>query len=476
MKNETDLRRWKEILNWQRIPNFGNCHEIDDFNEFSRNYFLTADLEKTVENILLSLEDGAREQLNRILIGRPGCGKTSFIHYLRKQSNAGHKVLSKFHFHIYDINRANLPDYKDSLATEMLAAWTSYLSKCGKSDIATRVNQQKKSDREKCNIVESYYIANKADFDKIFVFILDETDTLDEAIVKEISRELISIVPTKEIKKWLMIRQSTLKTYSSETHDVFESFFPNQTNFLGADLYDIIGFRVEKTSRGTPQEGIAPAKNPFSKKMCINILKEVFGGNIRAALGSLESILKYTSVSNIEKYVSEEFIQNYVEKSAFPALLRLSHIPNIFSERFFISQYPISIDILIMSRHGKNLARIKRLLNEISTERARQVNVLGKKDNAREIIIPQDEFETAVEELTVAGLISQPNKREIRITQMGSFIARNLYTESYLGACLSQNEMDGFNIGGNRLDRMVGNIDHQSFMLHDYIVDTGNQI
>ena len=462
MMAETELKRWKEILNWNKLPNFGNCHEIDDLEEFSKHYFLTPDLQKTIDNIILSLEDGAREQLNRIIIGQPGCGKTSFVHYLKMQSSNGHKLLEKFYFHIFDINRANLPSYKESIATEMALAWKEYFEKCGRKNISARIEQQKINDRLKCDRYEKYYDTHKSEFSKIFVFILDETDTLEEKMVKEISRELISIVSTKEIKKWLMIRQATIKSYSSDTHDIFESFFPNQTNFLGADMWDVIDFRIKKTS-----DSDSP-KNPFSKKLAINILQKVFGGNIRAALGSLESILKY-STGNIENYTAEEFIQNFVEKSAFPALLRLTHIPNIYSPRFIFSQYPIAIDVLLLSQFGRDMERIKRVLNEISTERARQKRIIPLRDYERQIRIPTDEFNAAVNVLVDAGLMTKPRRSDLCITKMGSFIAQNILKESYLDACLRENARNDFSIKGQRLDLFATTIDHQSFMLLDYV-------
>ena len=461
MKMESDLRRWKEILGWFKMPNFGNCHDIDDATEFDKHYALTEDLKKTVDNILLSLEDGGREQLNRIIVGRPGCGKTSFIHFLKRKSKSGHPLLSKFYFYIYDINRADT-EYKVALASEMVKGWAGFFKASGRSDVASRIKIQRKSDREKCNLFESYYINNKKLFARVFIFILDETDTMDELMVKEISRELISIVSTKEVKKWLMIRSATLKQYSSETHDVFDSFFPNQTNFLGADVWDIIEHRVLRTSGGDSP------KNPFSKKLAINVLSDVFGGNIRAALGSLESILKYSNVNNVENYTSEEFIQNFVEKSAFPALLRLSHIPNIFDARFAASRFPLAIDILQLAQYTKQIARIKRVLNEVSTERASQMGIIDARER-KNILIPADEFDFAVDALVSSGLATKPTRAEFAISQMGRFVARNMFVESYLDACLEQNAEAGYTFGSKQLDLMVGRIDHQSFILYDYV-------
>jgi GTPase SAR1 family protein len=466
MQTEVELSRWRTVLNWNKFPNFNNCHEISDFKEFNNNYCLTPELKVTVDNILLSLDDGGKEQLNRCIIGKPGSGKTSFVHYLMKSSLNEENITSKFYFHIFDINKCNTPEMDELIAEEVILAWQNYFLSASQGDVASRIIQQSKSSRDKCALFAKYFEDKRSLFSKkTLIFVIDETDTLEEIKVKEISKKIISIITPKEVKKWLMIRVSTLKSYSTETNDVFESFFPNQTNFSGANLWDIIDYRIKRTS------GSETPKNPFSKKLTTTTLRNVFGGNIRAALGALEAVLKYSNLGGISPGTSEEFIQNFIDKAALGAVLRLYHLPNIYSRRFHVSQYPIVLDMLRLSRFGKNREKILRVLQEIEQYRMESSGIFGRqRPSVRKMIIPREEIELAINVLRDSVLFDRISSKEFELSEMGKYVAEICLTHTYRDACVDENDLMGDNLTPMSIALLNVTIEHETFMLHDYLV------
>jgi len=89
------MEEWLNILNWKTCPIFGNVHIIEDYASFMENYYLSREIERFKRNMLTTLTGGF-EQHNIRIMGRRGCGKTSFIYYLTKGANAdANKVLSR---------------------------------------------------------------------------------------------------------------------------------------------------------------------------------------------------------------------------------------------------------------------------------------------------------------------------------------------------------------------------------------------
>lgn len=91
---------WFPLLNWVDIPNFGYVHTLSSFEEMKRNYHTPPDLSQIFDNLLIGLR-GETQLHNLLIMGPPGCGKTTFVYYLKKSLENEPKLIkggAKFFF------------------------------------------------------------------------------------------------------------------------------------------------------------------------------------------------------------------------------------------------------------------------------------------------------------------------------------------------------------------------------------------
>ena len=119
------IHLWYPILRWSRLPNFGNCHTLQDLEEFGKNYKETYDINRFRRNLLENLT-GQFEQINIRILGNPGSGKTTFIYSLLKaiSENGNKGILDKYVFYIFHVNRAMGEKREELVQQALLDAWS----------------------------------------------------------------------------------------------------------------------------------------------------------------------------------------------------------------------------------------------------------------------------------------------------------------------------------------------------------------
>ena len=107
---------------------------------------------------------GRFELHNMRIMGKPGCGKTSFLYFLIHESgNDNNKILEDYIFFIFHANR--IAGMDKGLGSEMeatieryiLEAFKLFYSKCGKSNIFNQINYKKIPTKFKINECIEYY-------------------------------------------------------------------------------------------------------------------------------------------------------------------------------------------------------------------------------------------------------------------------------------------------------------------------------
>lgn len=180
------IESWFPILNWDKLPNLGSCHTINNYRDFLRNYFVSYEIDKFKKNLFATLT-GEFEIPNMKIMGRPGCGKTSFIYYLLKSAaNEKNILLSKYFFYIFHANRAAGAVTEDVIVHYILEAWGEYYSACGNGDIFSRINRQNVSAKEKLNKLTDFFKKRRGEFGKILIFVIDDADLLSDDEVREL--------------------------------------------------------------------------------------------------------------------------------------------------------------------------------------------------------------------------------------------------------------------------------------------------
>lgn len=259
---DSDITSWFPLLGWSRLPNFGHVLNIDNYDDFSKNYFTGYQLNRLKKNLFITLT-GRYQAFNLRIMGAKGTGKTSFFYYLKMLIKHEPELVDRIKPFIY-IFHANNSVADDSVIEKyileyILDAWIKFYETNGFNDL---VNSYKELDiplKEKTNKLKEYYKNNRSKFDKLFIFIIDDVDKVKkEEHVVEIAEHVFRHLEIDSVKKWLVIREPTYKHYKSESMTDLNSKFPKVIEFPFTSLYTVINHRIESMG----------GKNPFSDDMC----------------------------------------------------------------------------------------------------------------------------------------------------------------------------------------------------------------
>ena len=433
----TALDDWFKILKWNALPNFGNCHNIADYSAFSNHYLLTSDLDRFKKNLLSTLT-GDFEQLNLKIMGRPGCGKTSFLYYLLKASeNEKNKILNKYCVYIFHATRAINDDIEEIAISYIHEAWEKFYTACGHKDIHRQIMARTLVSKKKLNALTDYYKSNMSKFNKILIFVIDDTDLFPIDKVKDIVTHILRHLALSSVKKWLAIREQTYNGYDYDTKFLIDSFFTDQRIFPQISLYDIIRHRIGKCSDENP-------KNPFSEVLCSTVLERLHTGNLRSALSSLRNILEYSRPGGFSKSVDESVLQEYLNKNSINCFLRLNALPNLYDPTYRSCTFPVTIDILALCRHIKTESLLLGAVNTVTEVRIDKSKLI---DKDKIIKIRIDDFNFSLERLEALHLVRIIDSRSskiIELTEKGSllnnYITRSRYREECFSLLKSKND------------------------------------
>ena len=445
------LDLWYPILGWKNRPNFGNCHTMQDLQEFANNYKETYDLNKFRRNLLENLT-GQFEQINIRILGNPGSGKTSFIYSLLKAlaENGDQRLLEKYVFHIFHVNRA-LGETADEVVQEnILLAWQKYFDAVGLSQNFSSINKQKIATKTKLNLFVDYFKANRQKFSpKILIYVIDDADLLEPKEIREIACSVIKHVELSSVKKWLVLRNETYEKYDSEVRSTIDSFFPDMRKFPRLSLYDIITHRII-----SPHVGTAP-KNPFSTALCESISR-LFDGNLRESLSALQSILSDVTPTNLKDSTAEEFIQNYIDKASIPSLVRSEHIYNIHLPHLRNVPLPIPLDLICLLRYVNDPVMLLSTVNH-------SINVRWQKyksaNDAESVSVTARQLEFTLKALVRMGLV-RIDQSSYFLTYKGEALSiyapRTYYTDTALAGVDKQGLTEKYQL------MCYAEVDHQS--------------
>ncbi len=110
--NSNNITEWKNALNWKIIPEFKAIHSLDD-DRFVGCYYLPETVNEFMDKIINSIIDGYGFN-HKTIIGEPGCGKTTFIYYLKCTLKNNSKKIN-FHMEVLHIQR---------MVTKKIVSWS----------------------------------------------------------------------------------------------------------------------------------------------------------------------------------------------------------------------------------------------------------------------------------------------------------------------------------------------------------------
>jgi GTPase SAR1 family protein len=444
---------WYPILGWEKRPNFGNCHTMQDLEEFSNNYKETYDLNKFRKNLLENLT-GQFEQINIRILGNPGSGKTSFIYSLLKNlaENGDRRLLEKYIFYVFHVNRAIGADADGVVQENILLAWERYFESVDLTPNFLSIEKQKILTKDKLNLCADYFKANRDKFgSKILIFVIDDVDLLEPTEIRDVARSVIKHIELSSVKKWIVLRHETYDKYDSDVRGTINSFFPDMRKFPRLSLYDIISHRIYKTSVGLS------AKNPFSSALCESVSK-LFDGNLRESLSALQSILSDVSPVNIKETTSEEFIQNYIDKAAIPSLVRSEHIYNIHLSHLRNVPWPVPLDAICLLRFVNDPIMLLGTLNHAINIRWSKYR---DKNEVASISVTPNQLKFTLSALVEMGL-ARVDRSSYFLTHMGealsTYAPRTYYTDTAL------DDLDKQGLSSKYQLMCYADVDHQSII------------
>lgn len=335
-------------------------------------------------------------------MGRPGCGKTSFVYYLENAArNEVDSILCEFVFFILHINRAHDVSDEVLVREHIIKAWEKYYFACDKGEAFKRIAQQQMPVKEQNNALSDYFIKHKGEFKKVLILVIDDADLLEGKEVVAIAKNVIKNMEVASVKKWLIIREITYKGYDNEVRKFVDAFFPDRKDFPKVSVRNVVQHRILNTS------GDLNAKNPFSENLCNLILERLFDGNMREALSTLKNILELNSPGDFSINTDEKVLQKYIDTVAINSLLKLNFLPNLHDPLYRKSFLPLPLDILMLVKHIHAVELIFATLDTVTSLRTDKMKVTN---NETIIKIRDDDFQYTLAKLIDLGLIDKEGK------------------------------------------------------------------
>ncbi|MCB2228606.1 MAG: hypothetical protein KQH53_18160 [Desulfarculaceae bacterium] len=448
----TLITDWYPILNWTKQPNYGDLDEIESCEDFMKNYYYSNKIKIFEGNLLETLTGGRHAIPNIRIMGCPGAGKTSFLHFLERKAANGHAPeLNDFLFHICVGNRAAFTSYEEverSILIDIIGAWKRFFGLCKREKIYQYINPQNKSTIGVASELIRYYKNHKKEFaSKTLIFMVDQADLIDDDQVTWLTRCLMMHLGDRSIKKWIALRDETFKEYSPETKNFIRGFFAAKREFPYVSLENVINHRIKYTT-------LSPdPKKPYSQRLCSEIIK-LCDHDYRRGLNLLSSILTYCNPGELNSSANEKFIQRLIARSAVAAFVRKNHLPNLYEEKFRVGSQTFVVDAFLASPYALNKDFLFPLVNTAMGVRLKEVGIVSKEE---EFLMKKGELNSAINYLKNAELIIVGRNNEIELTQKGSllhiYMTREPYFELFKNICgSSQDDSEFWAIMGVQVD------------------------
>lgn len=431
------MQEWMKILYWRTVPNFGKIHHLPS-DEFKTQYYISPSIEEIISDLIHTLWKG-RANTDKLLIGKPGCGKTTFIYYLKFIETYGRKQLSdRYHFEILHFNRVISISKESSIASIeeiCLDIYKRYFYECNLDhDVDMILRNDDLNRNQKINKMIDVIKRERHVLRKQLIVFIDDIDESPIEQVESLLRLLYSYMETASIEKWLTIRGATLDHYSESLLRFIKSKFSDKIPFPRVDLFGIVDMRIKAISRR--------AKNPFGKELCSQLVK-VFNEDIREALGSLLKFLEINKPGKTQEYVSSEWIEKYLLINFSKVLVRQRVFPNIFLHSRH-AHYPLEKDIfslLVVKPTVDN--DFKRIIEHYYTNTINSLRKTKPFYGRDRVSLSEMEITGALQTLLNHQLIEQQYEKCFTITPKGRVFFKILNEPLYSKECIEELKNSG---------------------------------
>jgi len=331
----SNIDEWKSVLEWNKIPEFKSIHSLDS-ERFIGCYYLPETVNEFMDKITSSIIDGYGFN-HKTIIGDPGCGKTTFIYYLKSSLNK-RKETSNFHMEILHIQRMVCKnDYEAVVEDRVINILSRYFSENNLQKEYETLTKDSTSNKISINNIEDFLVERKSKFKKRLIIVIDDVDETPEQTVNDSLRYLYSLVECEQISKWLIARSTTLNNYNENLISFIETKFPQRMTFPKVDLFGIIEKRVKFDN----PNGI----NPFIPEVCHHIIT-THNNDLRVSVSNsiafLENLSPPKTAKNNPKFAGHYFLTNFTK-----VMTEIGVFPNIYSNA--ISHlFPIEKDVFLI--------------------------------------------------------------------------------------------------------------------------------
>ncbi len=434
------LENWLKILNWKQCPNFGKIHNLPTKEEFEKNYYLQSKIEETLDNIVYYLIE-KNSFSDKLIVGQPGCGKTTFIYYLKNiKASKISKLEDEYYFGILHFNRLIAKAMTETMASieeRCLEIYRQYLDECNKTTFVNEVMNDKTNDNTKINHFIDFIKTNRSILKKKLIIIIDDIDEtcLTNQEIEAVLRRLYTYMETASVEKWLTVRGQTLDYYHESLLTFIRSKFPDKIHFDRVDLNGIIEKRI--TALGDS------VKNPFGTFLCSLIIR-AFNEDIREAMGIFKKFLEIVDPKNLQPHLSSEFIQNIFNKSLPTVLVHQKIFPNIYLNSIS-GIFPLEKDVirLLAMKHTVDSSFLKTLLNYYS----QTIDAIKKKysgeyflKKVQPVDISEDDILSVIDFYISHSIVGKIKNQTFSFTQKGRVFSEIINTKIYKEIC--RKEMD----------------------------------
>lgn len=266
----TSHEKWSSILNWERKIELGKIHNLSS-DKFEANYYETPSIEKNIKSLVRDLNRG-EYRLDKLIIGKPGCGKTTFIYYLNEIKFKEYKSINeKYHFaiiHFLRFIRKKKKAPSISIEAWMKDLFVNYLEECGyKIEVAAILrNKDFPDNNAKINALLNFLKKEQKQntCTKKLIICIDDIDEAPMDQVEPILRCLYSYMETAAIEKWITVRGITLDHYPLNLSNFIQTKFPHRISFPMESFNGILAKRISDIGENP--------KNPFGMQTCNDLI------------------------------------------------------------------------------------------------------------------------------------------------------------------------------------------------------------
>ena len=433
MEDIMPAKRWLKILNWKKLPAFGDIHNLEEA-VFQNIYYSDHHKIQHMTACLLSGLKGEFPSNNSRIIGFPGVGKTTFLYFLKsilKKEKTTNKSIKSF-LKIIDCVEVIVDDTvdKDLLAQVLYNAtkdYFSYFPEVWENQVVKNIIQNSEHTlSEKNRHLWNFFHDNLIMFPQRLFLALDGIDTVPENCMVPLSVAIHNALPHKYVRLWLSIRDVRYESLTEKTRMRLNTLFQEPHSFPHVELSGIIEERIRNIET-KPDMG----KNPFSEQLC-SFLMNFYNGDLRCSLSMMLRILQEVAPKGIEHKTATDinFIQKYIDREAIFVLFTTGEICNLFDvAQGAFRSFPLEKEVLMaLSAHP----RIDNILRSVLKEEIETKLSVVKLKFPIDAVLSETTLQTVLNFLKQRGLIEILGVDVVIITPRGWEMQKIAETEYYI--------------------------------------------